>query len=374
VGDAENKTEIYFTHDKRDEKGRIIQKLEQSRIVCVPATEAALGYAADLLLLDELAFYENGRYFYYQIAQPRTYTTKGQIKSFSNPNGQQGIYWEFWNDPDFTRFNFSFLDCPTNTKEEYENLKRKLTRSQFDSTVDSRFTTPEGGFFTDIEIKEMLDEGISNHLPLVTQPIFMAYDFAKVRDSTVLTMGIRAPSKYDKDVINLKVLYIKEYPQGTDYTEIVNEAKRIYNQYQHTGVGAVGFDASGVGKAVEEFFKERQIPVIPVDFNLQNKARIYTNFKLMAEQRRITMPHLEEAFYQLSQLRFKTSSRGYLMVHHENESDKDDIPDSVAILNEVAIFGQPTKVSMTFIGDDGETFINEETIEKDRKLKTVEFI
>ena len=111
IGDSETKTEIYFKHyeeekvydEKLDKTFTQIKELQQSRIICVPATEAALGYAVDLLLPDELPFYEDGEHFYKQILQPRTYTTKGQIMVFGNPNGQQGIGWELWNDEDFHR-------------------------------------------------------------------------------------------------------------------------------------------------------------------------------------------------------------------------------------------------------------------------------
>ena len=93
IGDSETKTEIYFKHFKEEEVydeelGKTFiqtKELTQSRIICVPATEAALGYAVDLLLPDELPFYENGEYFFKQILQPRTYTTKGQIIVFGNP-------------------------------------------------------------------------------------------------------------------------------------------------------------------------------------------------------------------------------------------------------------------------------------------------
>jgi hypothetical protein len=100
IGDSDNKTEISFKHFDILENGTRLE-LAPSRIVCVPATEAALGYAAHLVLVDELAFYEDGGYFYRQIIQPRTYSTKGQIIVFSNPNGRQGIFWELWNDPRF---------------------------------------------------------------------------------------------------------------------------------------------------------------------------------------------------------------------------------------------------------------------------------
>ena len=136
VGDSETKTEIYFRHfeeeevydEKLDKTFTQMKELAQSRIICVPATEAALGYAVDLLLPDELPFYEDGEYFYKQILQPRTYTTKGQIMVFGNPNGQQGIGWELWNDEEFHRYRFNFLDCPTNTQEEFDRLSKSLTR------------------------------------------------------------------------------------------------------------------------------------------------------------------------------------------------------------------------------------------------------
>ena len=150
IGDSETKTEIYFKHfvdeevyDEKLQKTFIQTKeLPQSRIICVPATEAALGYAVDLALEDELFFYENGENFHKQILQPRTYTTKGQIIVFSNPNGQQGIGWELWNDDDFHRYRFNFLDCPTNTQEEFDRLSKNLTREQIDSTLLVKSSRP----------------------------------------------------------------------------------------------------------------------------------------------------------------------------------------------------------------------------------------
>tara|TARA_Y100000310_G_scaffold95467_1_gene93288 strand:- start:1937 stop:3499 length:1563 start_codon:yes stop_codon:yes gene_type:complete len=360
VGDAENKTELYFTHTKK-EKGKKPKNLDQSRIVCVPATEAALGYAADLLLLDELAFYDEGRYFFYQIAQPRTYTTKGQIIVFSNPNGQQGVFWELWKDADFSKYSFNFLDCPTNTLEEYQKLRKKLTRAEFDSTVDSKFTSPEGAFLTDNELKAMIDDKIPNTLPIVTQPIYVGLDLAKVKDRTVRVIGIPIRNPDSEDMTpHLKVLNIKEYPQGTEYTEVIDDLEVLFNHYKQTGVASVGFDATGVGKAVEEMLRNRGIPAVPVIFSLENKSRLFTNFKFLAEQKKLTMPNMEEAFFQFSQLRFKRNSRGYLQVHHENENDRDDIPDAVAILVEVAISPGSTPVSFTFIphNDENENMIN----------------
>ena len=43
----------------------------------------------------------------------------------------------------------------------------------------------------------------------------------------------------------------------------------------------------------------------------------------------LKLPKVEECDKQLSMLRFKTTTRGLLQVHHENERDRDDFPDAI---------------------------------------------
>jgi len=328
VGDSENKTELYFKHF--DEKGR---ELKQSRIMCIPATEGGLGFPVDLLLIDELAFYDDGEYFYYQIAQPRTYHTKGQIICFSNPNGQMGVFWKLWNDPAFSKYRFNFLDCPDNTVEEYEDLRKKLTVERFDSTVNAVFTNPEGGFLT-LEERKRIQKPRCNCLPVVLEtPVCIFFDWAKSVDRTVRTIGIPV-RKGETDWGNGVFVYeMKEYAQNTPYDVIIDDLKELVLFLGVDKVDKVGWDNTGVGKGLEDFVnkvKQLGIVTVPVEFSLQNKSRLYTTFKLLVEQDRISIPYVEECDKQLSCLRFKKTDRGLLKVHHENEKDRDDFPDSIA--------------------------------------------
>lgn len=344
VGDSENKTEIYFKHFDDDGK-----ELPQSRIICVPATEAALGYAADLLLLDELAFYDNGREFYYQIALPRTYETKGQVIVFSNPNGQQGILWEMYNDPSFHVYQFNFLEKPENTIEEYEDLRKKLPREKFDSTVNAEFTSPMGGFLTYAERKSIQFER-DNFLPSVlTQPVSIFFDFAKSKDRTVRIIGqLTGPA----DRQEVFVHEMKEYPHGTPYDEIIEDLGNLIKQIGADKIGIVGWDNTGVGRGIEDFINKivlLGVNCTPVEFSLENKSAMYSMFKLLVEQKRINIPYVEECDNQLSKLVFKTSSRGYLMIHHAQESDRDDYPDSIAGLCNLLIGPDTVPVTMEII-------------------------
>ncbi len=330
---TETKMEIYFNHYEIKDGKKV--ELPQSRIICVPATEAALGYAADMALVDEEAFFENGEYFYNQILQPRTYTTKGQIVIFSNPNGQQGIFWDQWNDPIFSRYKFNFLDCPTNTQEEFDRLAANLTREQIDSTLLAEFTSPEGGFLTLAERKNMQDETLNNAIPsILTAPLYIFFDWAKSQDRTVRITAMPVHGS-DRDwADSVRIIEMKEYNQNTSYSDIIDvDLRQLISSVGIKNIAMVGWDNTGVGKGLEDFVNRVQqlgIQAMPVEFSLQNKSRIYTLFKLLAEQRRIKMPYIKECDKQLSMLRFKKSVRGNLQVHHQNERDRDDFPDAIA--------------------------------------------
>ncbi len=361
IGDSETKTEIYFKHFKEEEvydaeldKTFTQRKeLQQSRIICVPATEAALSYAVDLALEDELFFYDDGDDFHKRIIQPRTYTTKGQIMVFSNPNGQQGIGWELRNDEDFNIYIFNFLDCPTNTQEEFDKLSRNLTREQIDSTLLAIFTSPEGGFLTLDERKDLQEERSSLLPSVLTQPIYIFFDWAKTRDRTVRIIGVPIKKSEDDWADEVYVYEMKEYPQGTAYTKMIDgDLKELILRVGPKMVAMVGWDNTGVGKGLEDFTKRVEqlgVMAMPVEFSLQNKSRIYTLFKLLAEQRRMKIPKIQECDKQLSMLRFKTTTRGLLQVHHENERDRDDFPDALAGLCSLIIQPENPPVSAVII-------------------------
>lgn len=364
VGESDTKTEIYFkNYEEYEEYDEDLDKtfvklreLPQSRIICIPATEAALGYAVDLLLIDELAFYEDGEYFYKQIALPRTYTTKGQIIVFSNSNGQQGIFWELWNSPHFHKYRFNFLDCPTNTQEEFDQNCSMLTQEQIDSTMLAIFTDPEGGFISLAE-RNAMQEDRANMLPsLLTEPIYIFFDFAKSRDRTVRSSGVPVKDGNDTGIF---VYEMKEYPQKTGYDDIVDDLENLYKEVGFGKIMMVGWDNTGVGGGINDFIKRVEglgIMCMPVEFSLQNKSAMYTSFKFLMERNLkgklgIKIPKVKECDQQLSKLRFKRSSgRGYLQVHHEKESDRDDFPDSLAGLCSLIIQPDSAPVTIEMIG------------------------
>lgn len=350
IGEINNTTHLTFTRDVKDATGKKIGETT-SRILCVPAGEGALGYPVHHMFLDEADFYEDAKRFFWKVAYPRTNKTKGQIILFTNPNPDiardSSLLWELWQGTLFKRkFHFSFLDAPWNTQEDLDIAQANSPSYIFQSTHLGEFPQDGGSFFTQREIERMFSKSIDNQLPILNEPVYIGLDIAKVKDQTVLSLGVLKDNEFNPSVRNLEVRYLRAFPTGTDYNVVLDELERIYNHYKvYGGVSRIGFDSTGVGGAVSDFAKARGIGVVDVKFSIQSKGKLYGNFKLLAEQNRIFICNSSPCKTQLSNVVFKKTASGQMTMSHDKESTHDDYPDSIAVLIDISV--APSKVPVT---------------------------
>ena len=358
IGEIDTKTELTIKH--YDFEGK---ELKESRIVVAPASETALGVSADLLSADEYPYWEADlKYMYYQVLQPRTYHTKGAIQLIGNPNGMENFYYELWLGDEFHKYRTTFLDCPANTKQEFDKLCETMPQAQIDSTLLGKFTAGSGTYFTFEEINSMLVHK-TNALPppgMLKQPLYMFLDLAKINDRTVRFIG------YKTENGGVNVLETYQYPEKTPYNEIIDDLRNLIIDYGANKFHALGFDATGVGTAVEDFLKplgNLGVSVQPLKFTLQGKTRMYTTLKLLVEKNLkhentdfgIEIPHSNDAKSQFSKLMFKRTSGGQLMIHHATESDRDDYTDCAAGLCYLILNPETIPPSFSFIPIEDKT-------------------
>ena len=355
IGEIDTKTELTIKH--YDSEGN---ETKESRIVVAPASETALGVSADLLSADEFPYWDADlKYMYYQILQPRTYHTKGTIQLIGNPNGMENFYYELWIGNEFHKYRTTFLDCPANTKSEYDNLCKGMPQAQIDSTLLGKFTAGSGTYFSFDEINTMLVKK-TNVLPLkgmLTTPLYIFLDLAKINDRTVRYIGHKTENG------GIIVLETYQYPEKTPYDEIISDLARLIIEYGASSFQALGFDATGVGTAIEDFLKplgNLGVTIVPLKFTLQSKTRMYTILKLLAEKNLkngdvsygIEIPYSDDAKSQFSKLMFKRTTSGQLMIHHATESDRDDYTDCAAGLCYLILNPENVPVSFSFIPID----------------------
>ena len=321
IDEVSNRTELHLKSP--DGKG-------VSRIKCLPATESALSYPATLEINDEISFWENGDYIYHQVLEPRTnamknwkhpYLTMGQIFCISNPNGQQGIGWDLFNDDRYHNYIFCWLANPNNTYSEYKSAEKRLPSDRFDSIYAARYSSATGGFITKQEFNDAKCE--DSFQIDITKPLYLGGDFAgedtHSRDVDLSVLyGIQVESPGEENS-KLKLVYCREFEPRTLKKEIYEEIARLNEEYS---IAMFAYDKVAIGDSVLNDLQDRNIlaedQIEPLTYSLPNKSEVYYNLKHLFEQRKIKISgfdYFNRLQEQLLNMKFIKTPGGFIKVH-----------------------------------------------------------
>jgi len=312
------------------------QIVGMNRLICAPCTEGLLGYDLHYLYLDEFEFWEKDqKYFFEQTAQPRTYSTKGQIVIFSNPNGQQSYVAELEHQELLTggkkwhHYNFNYLDKPGNTIAEYDQLKYELPRAQFESTVAAIRTLSDRCFFSPNEIEKSFDSQLENiKNVIVDKQTYWFLDVGAKHDQSCLIGCYKEIDMKDERFNHLYFFVIQLYPQGypisrvagvnvdeSDGWHYVKSVREYLEEYKYGGVQPLfGFDVTG-NQGMRALFEAIGIEAIDVTFSGPQKSQMYQRFKYFMEKGLLHRIKHAEWERQASELIVTKGQRGYLLIN-----------------------------------------------------------
>jgi phage terminase large subunit-like protein len=315
IKEKESKSEITLKNYKSN---------TESRIISVPATDAARGYAADLVIVDEAAFIENGDYIFNQVIEPMTQATNGKIMLLSTPNGKRGFFWECYNSKFWQVYQFDWRANPKKTEEEMEEKRIRMTAMEFKSEYEAQFVASQAAYFNPDDIKHCISKnaglGVKGESGIV-----VGVDFGKINDQAIIMIGKIDRLKEDYTITVLKRI-VK--PLGTDYSSIIGELKTINTNYKPS---LMVLDATGVGEAPSDVLKESGAIVEPFKFSIQSKADIFSNLKIHLEQRKVLIPDEKELINQLELFEYEYTSSGNIKLHAP-EGGHDDECDALALM------------------------------------------
>jgi len=330
--------------DRKDKDGNPKVKY-LNRIICVPATEAALGYDLHKENLDEFEFWEDDAYMYDQVLEPRTYGTKGDITVTTNPNGMETKGAELVNLflPDGTRkyhvYNFMFLDRPGNTELELENAKVGKDRRTVESTLLAKRSVGKGAFLdpTDVENSYCPKEGVNR---MVGKHPLGFLDVGSVTDQSCWIMGyIEILKGYDpnkeyelnKPFIEFHIPIIHLYPQGYPISRVVgsfdeshstdgwHNEKSVDEYLKEWSVGGThptfGYDITGNQGMKPLFASIGRTDGIDITFSGPNKSGMYQSYRYKMEMKLIKRVKHTEWEDQAKKLVEKKSARGYILIN-----------------------------------------------------------
>ncbi len=357
--------------DIHDEDGKLKYT---NYLICAPCTEGLLGYDLYSLNLDEFEFWKDvdHKYFFNQIAQPRTYHTKGKITIFSNPNGADHFGAELENqtlrsgEKKWHVYVFNYLDKPGNTEEEYKELKHELSRHEFESTVAAVRTTSDRTFFTHDEVVESEDKNL-NQMSMVGKYPFFFLDVGFTVDQCCLVGGyIELTKEYDSNktieqnrpYIGLYIPIIHLYPVGYPLSRVIgttsenmdsdgwHQEKSVKDYLAEWKVGNLqpefGFDATG-NKGMIPLLEQERIQFRDITFSGPDKSAYWTRFKYFMEKRLLHRIKHKDWESQAKRAIATKSARGYWLINSKNikgvggdKKEPDDCLDATAGLIAIA--------------------------------------
>lgn len=247
---------------------------------------------------------------------------KNAYDAKENPLGYiQHIYpWE-----ECPRLSKEYVITLMDDEESFSrNYELSWARNNFGYFVTTEeYDACEEDYTPQEKIKEAVENGWGFHWGL---------DFAKYRDSTVLTVMVENPENGHFYLVGLIEL------RGVDYTSQIGILK---NMYQPDKVVHICADKSSVGDPVIELMNEGGMRTTGVQMHLQNKDKIYKNFRYWIQTKKVHWPRKAGGFsrelkrfkQQMIELEIEYKSSGLISVHH-NLSDnlaKDDYPDSCCL-------------------------------------------
>jgi len=158
-------------------------------------------------------------YFFNQIAEPRTYETRGNITIYSNPNGKEGAMHELATQcfkdgrPKWHRYNFNCYDRPGYTQEMFEEDCVGKTRAQIESTLLAIYTQSEGAFLTSNEIFKSHSEELDRLKDLIIdRQMYFFLDVGATKDQSCLIGGYPERNELNPKFVDLNITYIHPYP------------------------------------------------------------------------------------------------------------------------------------------------------------------
>jgi hypothetical protein len=331
-------------------------------LICAPCTEGLLGYDLHELNLDEFEFWDvDLRYFYEQIAEPRTYHTKGNITIFSNPNGSEnyGAELERVKLPDgtlkFHTYVFNFIDKPGNVEYDFELAAAGKTRRVVESTLLAIRSISSRNYFTTDEIKRSYDPTLSETNMVGKQPFFFL-DVGYVNDSSVLVGGYIEQDSENENIKHLYIPIIHRYPVGYPISRVAGvnvddsdgwhhetSVKEHIEEWSVDGIIPVfGYDATG-NKGMKALFDVLGIEAEDVTMSGPQKSGMYQKFKYYMEKGLLHRIKHDQWEYEAGHLvivktksgRLETENKmkktaGYDKIHADSDKDHDDCCDATS--------------------------------------------
>ena len=249
---------------------------------------------------------------WYNSVQPMVKDTNCQVKIIGTPKGKNTFYELYISgregNSEYASYHYPAHYSPNWTKEELEEIKKKVPEIVYQQEYEAEFLEGEGMVFRGI--REAIKDNIPTE-PMIGHRYILGIDLAKHQDFTVIAVI---------DEMTREVVHIDRFNE----VNWVIQKGRIKTAWEKWNRGRVILDSTGVGDSIFDDLVNAGIQVNPFRFNNTNKQEIVLNLALAIEGREIWIPNNEQMIDELSIFEYDVTPMGNVR-YNAPEGFHDDI-------------------------------------------------
>jgi len=136
---------------------------------------------------------------------------------------------------------------------------------------------------------------------------YVGVDLGKKQDYSVIVV-------LRKDGEVFKVVFLKQFKLGTDYSAVIGYIKVICDKL-HTVI-QVNVDQTGAEYFVEDLKKVISVPVGGIMLTVPSKQEVLGNMKKMMQDKKLLIPYDEDLIQQINAERFELTKSGQIQFSH----------------------------------------------------------
>jgi|TARA_Y100000034_G_C6898157_1_gene414577 phage terminase large subunit-like protein len=314
------------------------------------------GLTANVLIVEEAAFVKDD--IINQVVTPMVAATKGKIIKISTPFGMNHFYRSFI-DSNYVGHRYTWEDAVAVghfSQEFIDEQKSQCSSLQFRTEYEAEFIPDEDAYFPYklvedcISDYDLLDE--TGSVVNADKQYYLGADFARMGEDSSAFVVVEKGEPH-------RVVFVKELKKNTmdqaiDYIKFLHQKfkfKKICCDQTGLGAGVVDILARDFNRKPvykNTGYGQSNTPtdiVVGLNFTIKTKQDIFSNLKVLMEQKKIVYPNITKLIYELKDFRYEVAASGQLKLHH-SDGGHDDYVDALAC----AVHGLKGRTTTFFFG------------------------
>lgn len=328
-----------------------------SKIIALPCGRRGRtlrGATAHFVIVDEAAFVPEEVIL--EVLLPMLSTTNGTIIMMSTPLDRSHFFYKAYNSPRWSRYHFKTSDNPLVTNEFLDRQREFLGERRFAQEHLAEFVDEEDTYFSMKLLRSCLHVcdrsedctycGINSGRIKPTGALFAGYDPGGLVDPAALVVVQRNATSGGKKTF--RVVFKKTF-----YAEAKNSSEPVYTKFNVEVAGyhkalhftALIVDSTGIGRPIVEHCLELGLPVQGMVLGSKFQEEIFSNLKILLEERQIELPDDLELISSLNCITVSRNRLGSYVFDHPKGSH-DDLAYALALAVWRAGKGEPVIIKV----------------------------